>query len=499
MAQYKVPQDVEAEDKLLGPFTFRQFIYLLIVAAFIGLGVVLFNIFPLLCIIVLPFVAFFGALALPIKRDQPMETYFGAIYSYYKKTHIRPWYPGMSETTVEIAAPKQIEEDRTNGLSQEEASHRLSFLANLIDTEGYAIKDGAAQTSLQEDVYAEAQAQKDIFELPQNSNLDQAIQTSTENRHQQLVDQMRAAIETNNAAQSQNAAIEAHVKPEPVPVSPNIEGSELASPTPQTQVPNLPPNNFQVPQYYDVPQNNTIAQPIAENPQSQPMPMPQPIPQTQPMPQPQAQPVQPLPMPQPQIPVAAAQPIPQPQPQKSAGTSLADAGDIDDYQAPAETSPEPSQVAPEPAKPKSSVIVEADMPVKAVFVPEPMNPYAMPSLEEIESRKAKIDPIEDDEKLTDAQIAARNAIALAQGKSGAGVNVEDFNAIRNEYQKSDTKVEQPTENTEVEEEDASEEEPDADMIELANNKVFSVETIAKQANRVKGSQQNNGEVYISLH
>ena len=30
MATYKVPQDVEAEDKLLGPFTFRQFIYLLI-------------------------------------------------------------------------------------------------------------------------------------------------------------------------------------------------------------------------------------------------------------------------------------------------------------------------------------------------------------------------------------------------------------------------------------------------------------------------------------
>ena len=28
MAQYKVPQDVEAEDKLIGPFSFRQFIYL---------------------------------------------------------------------------------------------------------------------------------------------------------------------------------------------------------------------------------------------------------------------------------------------------------------------------------------------------------------------------------------------------------------------------------------------------------------------------------------
>ena len=30
MAVYKVPQDVEAEDKLLGPFSFKQFIFLLI-------------------------------------------------------------------------------------------------------------------------------------------------------------------------------------------------------------------------------------------------------------------------------------------------------------------------------------------------------------------------------------------------------------------------------------------------------------------------------------
>jgi hypothetical protein len=32
MGSYKVPQDVEADDKLLGPFGFRQLIYLGIVA-----------------------------------------------------------------------------------------------------------------------------------------------------------------------------------------------------------------------------------------------------------------------------------------------------------------------------------------------------------------------------------------------------------------------------------------------------------------------------------
>ena len=38
MAVYKVAQDVEAEDKLLGPFSFRQFIYLIIVVIAIALA-----------------------------------------------------------------------------------------------------------------------------------------------------------------------------------------------------------------------------------------------------------------------------------------------------------------------------------------------------------------------------------------------------------------------------------------------------------------------------
>ena len=472
MAQYKVPQDVEAEDKLLGPFTFRQFIYLLIVAGCIGAGVVIAKaLFWGFALLFLPPVIFFGILALPIKRDQPMETYLGAMISFWRKPHVRPWVPGQPETTIEIAAPKLIEEDRTNGLSQEEASHRLSFLANLIDTEGYAIKEGA-QSSLQDTVYAEAQAQRDIFELPQNSGLDQAIQTSTENHHQMLVDQMRAAIQSNNAAQLQNAAIETHVKPEPVPVSPNIEGSEAAAATvaeqqipqsPQAQVPNLPPSNFQVPQYYDVPQNKTMAQPLVEA-----TPAPTPAPEQQAAPAPQAKP---------------------------AGTSLADAGEIDEYQAPVEASATPVEEE-KPKEPQSSVIVAADMPVEAVFVPEPINPYAEPTPEqeaERAKRKAAEDAMQKSEELTDAQRNARNAVARALSKSGAGVNVEDFNAIRDEHD-SKAAASEP----EVVEETEEPEESDANMIELANNNDFTVETIAKQANRVKENQQN-GEVYISLH
>ena len=66
MAVYKVPQDVEADDKLIGPFSFRQFIYLIIVALSIAAAWGLGQLFIPLAIIPLPLIIFFGALALPL-------------------------------------------------------------------------------------------------------------------------------------------------------------------------------------------------------------------------------------------------------------------------------------------------------------------------------------------------------------------------------------------------------------------------------------------------
>ena len=85
MATYKVPQDVEADDKLIGPFSFRQFIYLIIVAMAGALAWGLAQLFIGLAIIPLPVIVFFGALALPLRKDQPMEIYMAAIVSFYLK------------------------------------------------------------------------------------------------------------------------------------------------------------------------------------------------------------------------------------------------------------------------------------------------------------------------------------------------------------------------------------------------------------------------------
>ncbi len=162
MSQYQVPQDVEAEDKLLGPFTFRQFVYLLIAAAMVGVAVILFRIFPVLAIIPVPIILLFAALALPLKKDQPMETYLAAIVSFYLKPRNRLWRPGQPDTNILITAPKQREANRARNISRGEASRRLSFLADIVDSEGYAIK--GANVSLQEDVIEEANQTKDMFD-----------------------------------------------------------------------------------------------------------------------------------------------------------------------------------------------------------------------------------------------------------------------------------------------------------------------------------------------
>lgn len=200
MAVYKVPQDVEADDKLIGPFSFRQFVYLLIAGGLIALAVALFQIFPALAIIPLPPVFLFLALALPLKKDQPMETYLAALVSYYLKPRVRRWMPGQRESTIIITAPKVVEEVRTRDLSQEEATNRLSFLADIVDSQGYAIKGmGNYNTNMRDDLVAEANATDDMFDSYQAMNLSRAVEREQRERHAEAIRGMQEAIRRNES------------------------------------------------------------------------------------------------------------------------------------------------------------------------------------------------------------------------------------------------------------------------------------------------------------
>jgi len=167
MATYKVPQDVEADDKLIGPFSFRQFIYLIIVAL-AGAGAWgLSNIFVGLAIIPLPIILLFGALALPLRKDQPMEIYLAAIISFYLKPHKRLWDPDGVETLIEITAPKVVEVQRSKNITQADAEQRFSYLADIVDSQGWAIRGVGVQApnmTLNNDIIVEAQSAEDVLD-----------------------------------------------------------------------------------------------------------------------------------------------------------------------------------------------------------------------------------------------------------------------------------------------------------------------------------------------
>ena len=141
MATYKVLQDIEAEDKLIGPLTLRQFIYaaIAIVAGFIGFK--LMMIYFLLVIPFVPVVVLFAVLAAPFGHDQPNEVWLLAKAKYFIQSHKRIWDQKGLNSQVVITAPKKAELPPIKNFTESEARTRLETLARTIDTRGWAAKN----------------------------------------------------------------------------------------------------------------------------------------------------------------------------------------------------------------------------------------------------------------------------------------------------------------------------------------------------------------------
>jgi hypothetical protein len=204
MAVYKVPQDVEADDKLIGPFSFRQFIYLIIVAISGVLAWGLSQLFIPLAIIPLPLIIFFGALALPLRKDQPMEIYMAAIVSFYLKPRRRLWVADGVQSLVEITAPKVVEVRRTKDLTQGEAEQRLSYLAQIADSQGWAVRGVATapmqNTAMNDDLYFEAQQIPDVLDTSGGVALtfDTKLAQADSQRHEEMMQRMRQPAPATN-------------------------------------------------------------------------------------------------------------------------------------------------------------------------------------------------------------------------------------------------------------------------------------------------------------
>jgi hypothetical protein len=142
MATYKVLQDIEAEDKLLGPLTLRQFIYGGIAASTLYLCFFLTTHGAgFLSILFLPVAFVTGFFAFPWGRDQPTEIWALAKIRFLLKPRRRIWNQSGIKELVTVTAPKHVEVQYTNGLSEFEVHSRLRALADTIDSRGWAVKN----------------------------------------------------------------------------------------------------------------------------------------------------------------------------------------------------------------------------------------------------------------------------------------------------------------------------------------------------------------------
>ena len=166
MATYKVLQDIEAEDKFVGPLTLRQFILagIAFVGAYLSFLFLTKHLW-FLDIPLAPITLLAGFLAWPWGRDQPTEVWLLAKIRFFFKPRRRIWDQTGIQELVTITAPKHEESYVSDNLSQNEVKSRLKALADTIDSRGWAVKNASVNLYTQP-AYASSQQPTDrLIEL----------------------------------------------------------------------------------------------------------------------------------------------------------------------------------------------------------------------------------------------------------------------------------------------------------------------------------------------
>lgn len=88
--RFEVPQFIEIEDKIFGPLTWRQFLYL---GGGLGMAVVLFITVPFIIFVVigLPLALLAGALAFFPVNNRPFSYFLEAVFNFFTQQRTYFW------------------------------------------------------------------------------------------------------------------------------------------------------------------------------------------------------------------------------------------------------------------------------------------------------------------------------------------------------------------------------------------------------------------------
>lgn len=97
--RFEVPQFIEVEDKIVGPLTWRQFVYL---AGGAGTVIILFFLLPffIAAVLSIPFVALAGFLAFHQVNNRPFSFFLEAFFNYFTKSRLYLWKKDVAQTVV---------------------------------------------------------------------------------------------------------------------------------------------------------------------------------------------------------------------------------------------------------------------------------------------------------------------------------------------------------------------------------------------------------------
>lgn len=141
--QFKVPQKIDIEDKIVGPLTMIQFVYAVVGG---GLAYFMFTTFPapLNYVLALPTAILAFCLAFIKVNGQPFTNFLKNAIGYIFNPKTRIWNKGGTDVHVEIYQPakqKKVDPYANKRYSKED----IERIANIIDKRGRVGQPPAGQ------------------------------------------------------------------------------------------------------------------------------------------------------------------------------------------------------------------------------------------------------------------------------------------------------------------------------------------------------------------
>ena len=121
--RFEVPQFIEIEDKIFGPFTWRQFLYL---AGGVGLGIVTFITLPIFIFVFtgLPAASLAALLAFYPVNNRPFSVFLESILRFYNSNRIYHWrrndervYKEKGNPVYQTEAPSNFSAPTTDNIN----------------------------------------------------------------------------------------------------------------------------------------------------------------------------------------------------------------------------------------------------------------------------------------------------------------------------------------------------------------------------------------------